>query len=225
MKASSIPMRARGFTLVEVLVALLIMSILAVMSWQGVDGIVRTRDASKTRMEATLRLNTVLSQWEQDLNAQQSSDSTVPAFSFNGASVRITRRATQGLQVVVWSLRPGLDGAQAGQTWVRWAGTPTVLADELRNTWINSQQLQGTEPGSVRAIEGLAQLQVFCYRPTDNTWTNCQSTGNNTPTVTNGQIVPGGQGNSGVRLILTFADGSGQFGSVTRDVALGPTWQ
>ena len=31
----------RGFTLVEVLVALLVLSIMAAMAWQGVDGIVR----------------------------------------------------------------------------------------------------------------------------------------------------------------------------------------
>ena len=41
--------RDRGFTLVEVLVALVVMATLAVMAWQGVDGIVRTRDASQAR--------------------------------------------------------------------------------------------------------------------------------------------------------------------------------
>ena len=44
--------RARGFTLVEVLVALVVMSLLAVMAWQGVDGMVRARDASQRRLEA-----------------------------------------------------------------------------------------------------------------------------------------------------------------------------
>ena len=34
---------ARGFTLVEVLVALLVMAVMAGMAWQGVDGIVRSR--------------------------------------------------------------------------------------------------------------------------------------------------------------------------------------
>ena len=41
----------RGFTLVEVLVALVVMAIMAVMAWQGVDGIVRTRDVSQARLE------------------------------------------------------------------------------------------------------------------------------------------------------------------------------
>ena len=45
------PTRARGFTLVEVLVALLVMAIMAVMAWQGVDGIARAREISGSRLE------------------------------------------------------------------------------------------------------------------------------------------------------------------------------
>uniref|UniRef100_UPI00355A8090 PulJ/GspJ family protein n=1 Tax=Piscinibacter sp. TaxID=1903157 RepID=UPI00355A8090 len=67
-----------GFTLVEVLVAMMIMAILAVMAWQGVDGIVRTRDFSQARLEQTLRLNTVIAQWEQDLASLQDSNTTPP---------------------------------------------------------------------------------------------------------------------------------------------------
>jgi general secretion pathway protein J len=66
---------AAGFTLVEVLVALMVMAIMAVMAWQGVDGIVRARDANQARLERSLRLNTVIAQWEQDLAAVQ--DTTV----------------------------------------------------------------------------------------------------------------------------------------------------
>ena len=56
-----------GFTLVEVLVAMVVMAIMAGMAWQGVDGIVRTRSASQARLEQTLRLNTVIAQWDRDL--------------------------------------------------------------------------------------------------------------------------------------------------------------
>ena len=53
---------ARGFTLVEVLVALVVMAIMSLMAWQGVDGIVRTREISQARLEQTLRLETVIAQ-------------------------------------------------------------------------------------------------------------------------------------------------------------------
>ena len=50
-------MKARGFTLVEVLVALVVMSILAGLSWQGVDAMVRSRDAVGATAERGLRLD------------------------------------------------------------------------------------------------------------------------------------------------------------------------
>ena len=112
-------MAAAGFTLVEVLVALMIMAIMAVMAWQGVDGIVRARDSNQARLERSLRLNTVISQWEQDLAGLQETSAVPSALSFDGASLRMTRRVAGGLQLVVWSLRP-----EAGaNTWQRWAAT------------------------------------------------------------------------------------------------------
>ncbi|MDE2615373.1 MAG: prepilin-type N-terminal cleavage/methylation domain-containing protein, partial [Burkholderiales bacterium] len=68
----------QGFTLVEVLVALLVLSIMAAMAWQGVDGIVRTRDASQRQLEQTLRLQTVLAQWQTDLAAVQDTGAVPP---------------------------------------------------------------------------------------------------------------------------------------------------
>ena len=79
---------AAGFTLVEVLVALLVMSLLAVMAWQGIDGMVRARDASQQRLEATLRLNTALAQWQQDLLSVQQTP-VVPGLRFDGAALQL----------------------------------------------------------------------------------------------------------------------------------------
>ena len=203
-----------GFTLVEVLVAMLIMSILAVMAWQGIDGIVRTRDASEARLEQTLRLNTVLAQWEQDLASVQDTAAVPNSLAFDGASLRLTRRAERGLQVVVWSLRPAAEGGAAGGSWLRWAGPAVTGSNELLESWLLSYQFQGNEPGQLRTLSGLSQWQVYCFH--GNAWTNCQSSapGASAPTR---QALP-----SGVRLVLTFGQGSGLNGDLTRDVALGP---
>jgi general secretion pathway protein J len=210
---------ARGFTLVEVLVAMMIMAILAIMAWQGVDGIVRARAASEARLEQTLRLNTVIAQWEQDLALLQDT-SVAPALTFDGASVRLTRRAEGGVQLVVWSLRPGADATQAGAGLLRWAGPAVTGSGELQEGWLRSQQFQGVEPGQLRTLAGVSQWQLYCFR--GNAWSNCQSSGDLASPAPGASAAPRQALPSGVRLVLGFAEGSGMNGSLTRDVALGP---
>ncbi len=216
-------LKQRGFTLIEVLVALAIMAVLAGMAWKGVDGIVRTRDASQTRLEQTLRLNTLIGQWEQDLAAVQQT-SAVPGITFDGATLRMTRRAERGLQVVAWSRRPGADGAPGSAAWMRWAGPAVATSNQLQESWFSTQQFQGNEPGQLRALVGLAQWQVYCFR--GNAWSNCQSSGDRAPpapSVPPGAPAPAPEAlPTGVRLVLEFAEGSGMNGALTRDVALGP---
>ena len=91
MTAAPDTRRHRGFTLIEVLVALLILSILATMAWQGVDAMVRTRDGARQATEGMLRLSTVMAQWEQDLTQIQDT-AAAPALRFDGSALRLTRR-------------------------------------------------------------------------------------------------------------------------------------
>ncbi len=197
------PQDQSGFTLVEVLVALVVMATLAVMAWRGVDGIVRTRDASHTRMENTLRLTTVLAQWEQDLASLQQTEA-VPALSFDGATLRLTRRTDEGVQLVAWSLVPTTDAVDraasdiataaatattaspaaadnsgaVSNSWMRWTGPAVTDSAALQESWLRSQSLQSGEPGLLRTVGGVSTWQLYCYRKDDNGWTNCQSSGN-----------------------------------------------
>src|SRR4051794_30166446 len=126
--------QARGFTLVEVLVALVIMAVIAGMAWQGIDALARTRATTEERMEKTLRLNTALAQWEQDLTAVVDTGAVPRALDFDGSSLRLTRRTESGVQLVVWSLH--------GPHWLRWAGPVVTLTGDLQQNWLRSQQLQ-----------------------------------------------------------------------------------
>ena len=210
---------AGGFTLVELLVALLILSVVAAMAWQGVDAMLHSRDISARRLEDQLRLQSTLAQWDTDLEAVQDSGA-VPALQFDGGSLRLTRRTDAGLQVVVWSLR--------GQTWTRWAGPASARSFSLQDSWLRAQQLMGNEPEQLRAITGLQGWQIYFWR--GNAWTNAQSTGDlvAVPDPAGAAAsAPGGPGArqalpEAVRLVLEFAPGSGQSGSLTRDLPLGP---
>jgi general secretion pathway protein J len=213
--------RNTGFTLVEVLVALMVMAIVATMAWQGVDGMVRARDATQQRLSNNLQLGTVMAQWDVDLAAVQDSG-VVPPLGFDGASLRLTRRAEAGMQLVVWSLKPDA----TGQTrWLRWASPIAQRSAELQDHWLRSQQFQGSEAGQLEMLTGVAQWQLYYYRV--NAWTNAQSSGDVSPvdvaasagvnTARQRERLP-----TGVRLVLTFAPGSGRDGQLTRDVMLGP---
>jgi len=204
-----------GFTLVEVLVALSLMAVLAGMAWKGLDGIARARTVSEARVEQTLRLNTVLAQWEQDLQSVYDT-AMVPALSFDGASLRLVRRQADGLQVVAWSLRD--------QRWLRWTGPVVAQPAALQESWLASQQLLGNEAAQLRMQVGVTEWQVYFYR--GNAWSNAQSSADAAPPATSASapVATRVKLPTGVRVVLGF-EGGGLAGKLTRDVLLAPQMQ
>jgi len=227
MAARTTRRRAAGFTLVEVLVAMVVMAIMSLIAWQGVDAIARTRESNQLRLEQILRLETVVAQWEQDLAALQET-TAVPALRCDGRAVRMTRRAEGGMQVVSWALQPD----ERGATWQRWAGPVTTTTRGLQESWFRSQQLQGSEDGQLRALDGLESWQVYFFR--GNAWSNCQSSDDVGPATPVSPVTPVSASSpasgvaqrallpSGVRVVIAFAPGSGLNGSLVRDVLIAP---
>lgn len=213
--------RSHGFTLAEVLVALALMALLATISWRGVSSMAEAKQTADARVEQTLRMGTVMAQWEQDL--QQLHDTAqVPTLTFDGASVRMVRRQATGLQLVVWSLRE--------TKWMRWTSPIVTSAQGLQEVWLASQQLLGNEPGQLVLVDGLVAWQVYFYR--NNGWSNAQSSGD---LVSAPNPPPGGasappvaqrtQLPSGVRVVLTLQQpgSNGEGGStLTRDLLVAP---
>lgn len=208
---------------------MLIMAILSMVTWQGLDGILRARDGSKAALDRTQRLATIVVQWEQDLQALHET-LAVPALHFDGRTVRMTRRAEGGVALVAWSLHSG--------QWKRWVGpTFTRLAD-LQESWIASQGLLGNEPGHLTLTEGAGEWQIYFHR--GGAWTNAQSSGDalavpvspaapaapGTPAAPGAPGAPGAPAVAGaaiealpaaVRMVITL-----EGGQLTRDIALGP---
>ena len=160
--------RARGFTLVEVLVALLIMAILATLSWQGLDGMLRARDGTRDAIDGTVRLATVLTQWEQDLQALIDTGASTSPLAFDGQTLRLTRRGEGGVILVTWAVRNGV--------WQRWTSPAMTRTAELQDAWTRSESFQGNEVGQLTVAEGASQWQV--YFNWGGSWSNAQSTGN-----------------------------------------------
>jgi general secretion pathway protein J len=223
--------RSAGFTLVEVLVALSVLAVMAGMAWQGVDMIVRSRTVANDRVERLLRLQSVLTQWEVDLR-ELADTQNVPAFGFDGASLRLTRRHDAGVQMVVWSLRE--------QTLLRWAGPVAVTGEALQEAWMHSQQLLPAEAGQLTMLPGVQGWQVYVYSKRSSSWSNAQSTGDlkadSAAPAAEKASAPVGSASGvavavspgsrlalpdGVRLALQFGPGSGGIdGALVRDLQL-----
>jgi len=206
--------RQRGFTLVEVLVALTIMAVLTGLAWRGIDGMLRARDGSQQAVERAARLNTILAQWQQDLAALHDSGS-VPPLAFDGQTLLLTRTVDgansasgAGVALVAWSLRSG--------SWQRWLSPATTRAQALQETWLRAQQLQGGEAGQVKLLDNVSEWQLYYYR--GNAWTNSQSSGGIAAPPAAAASAPARELlPDGVRLVVTINGAS-----LTRDIALGP---
>lgn len=218
--------RGAGFTLVEVLVALTVMAVIAGLAWRGVDGMLRARESTRASLDRTTRLNTVLTQWEQDLQAVFDTQGIVPAIAFDGQTLRLTRlvagaNTADGVQLVAWSLKNG--------QWMRWASPGVTRWAALQEHWLASQQLLGNEAQQLRLLEGVDEWQIYFYR--GGRKTNAQSSGD---VVAAPPISPAASTASGVgtgtpppRLREALPEGvqlqlklNGQ--TLTRDIALVP---
>ncbi len=229
--------RGRGFTLVELLVALFAMALLAVMSWRGLDGMTRAQAITAARADEVLTLQVGLAQWSADLDAIIQLP-RAPALDWNGRVLRLTRRdttsAASGVLVVAWTRRDG--------QWLRWQSPPATLRGDLDRAWQQADQWAQTPGDQDRrlevAITPLQDWQIFYFR--SDAWTNPQSsdavtgapvasvplTSASAPAPTSGltpaaaaavallatPLIP-----QGVRLVLMLPPGQALAGQITRD--------
>jgi len=221
------------------MVALFIMALMSAMAWRGIDGLVNARAGAREASRATLAMSTVMTQWEADLSHIQQS-TAAPGLTFDGATVRMTRNAAAGMQLVVWTLQ--------GNRFMRWASPPVTRIDELQEWWMRSQQWSAISGDALTMFDQVGRLRVYFYR--GNAWTNAQSTGDRQVVLedqTEGSNAAEGADNadaggtddggatdntgtgvtrgftreqlpSGVRLILALPEGD-----VIRDVLVAPT--
>lgn len=171
-----------GFTLIEVLVALALMALLAGMGWQGLSGLLRAREQTTARVDASARVYTALAQWRADLDAMQVIPHIDPGgVRWDGRVLRWVRRsvlttpmgAEGDLQVVAWRLENGL--------WRRWLSAPAKSPTELRQAW---QMALNPPPNDTTGSAQWAVLPLQSWRLVyfrDNAWTHPLSSDGQTP--------------------------------------------
>ncbi len=216
-----------GFTLVELLVAISVMALLALLSWRGIDGLARTQQSVSTRMDQVAMLQTGLAQWRVDLEATTDAGG-LPPLDFDGRVLRLVRVDAslpgRPLRVVGWSRR-AVPQAHGGRgSWVRWQSPPlrdrTALAEAWRRAQQWAQSPTSDELSQEVAVVGLDSWQLFYFR--NNAWSNpLSSAGNEASSGGAGGASPGAvAGNAvpdGIRLVLRLAADQPVSGELTRD--------
>jgi general secretion pathway protein J len=206
---------ARGFTLVELLVAMAIMGLMALLSWRGLDGMVRAQEQTRQRGDQLLVLQAALTQWGADLDALLPLPHTTP-LDWDGQVLRITRRSSaipdEGALVVAWARR-NVDGTSQ---WLRWQSPPLRTRSAWQQAWQQAAQW-ARNPGDADrraevALLPLADWQVFYFR--GDAWSNPMSSSGTPPGDLDavGALIP-----DGVRLQLDLPPGPGMAGRITRD--------
>ncbi len=223
--------QARGFTLVELLVALAILSAIAILSWRAIDGMGRTQSITQARADGLLRLQSALGQWNADLDALIDTREVNP-IDFNGRVLRLTRRDpmetgldSRGIRVVAWALLPAPDGLR----WSRWQSGPLRQRDELARAWqrasewasgrVNPPPVGGDALASPTADSTIALVraegwQLYYHR--GEAWTNPQSAADQPP-AGDENLAPNANLPNGVRLQLTLGGDLPVQGVLLRD--------
>ncbi|MFX1679710.1 prepilin-type N-terminal cleavage/methylation domain-containing protein [Mitsuaria sp. CC2] len=211
MRRSAGPSRraARGFTLIEVVVALVVMAIMSVMAWRAVSALTTSRERNEAAMDRAETLQTLIRQWELDLREVQKSD-VFDALTFDGATLRVTRRRETGLQLVAWQLKEG--------RLARWESQTLNSADALRDAWFRSQQLSAKEMRELPGLDRVTGWQMYFFQR--GAWANAQSTLDKDTDQANKDAAATSAVPEGVRMRLQFGEDSGYRGELIREVAV-----
>ena len=157
----------RGLTLIELLIAITVLAVVAVLGWRGLDSIVRSRIALTAEMERTRGVQLAFAQMERDCANIVSPDTSYghPPLAVEQQRLILIRRvATENqpvrLQIVSYRVRDGVLYRRASQ--------PTRDLRELDAAWLENPQNISREEVALEA--GVTSIAVRVWASNANNW-------------------------------------------------------
>ena len=183
--------RQAGLTLIELLIAITVLAVVAVLGWRGLDSIVRSRIALSADMERTRGVQLAFAQLERDcanIISPEMFPSRPPVVAEQQRLVLIRKVFTENqpvrLQVVAYRVRNGVLSRRESR--------PTRDLSELETAWqINDDSLVKEE---VALEAGVSAMAVRVWATNAVTW---RAVDINAPQMATGPATPAVPGVAG----------------------------
>ncbi|QHF44519.1 type II secretion system protein GspJ [Pseudomonas sp. S35] len=155
----------KGFTLIEVMVAIMLMAVVSLIAWRGLDSVTRADHHLQASTEQTEAMLRVLNQLQRDISLRASVELTAPKDDADGlAGVSVRSSDSKGFQLdVIRSAPVAGDGLQRVRWWLKGDSLYRAAAP-ARNRF----PLPAAKDGVV-VLTGVSDLQVRVWEA-DKGW-------------------------------------------------------